>query len=272
MTEDGNAFDRTNVAALMALGTLAGTPRTVGPTPVVAHPKDWTITDLSHLLDRPPRRTGKTVLERRDSFVHMCERECVTDETVYFAGSRSIVGIVDFHTSAGEAGKREYMIIYRAALSPEWEAWTKFAGAWHSQLELAEFIEDRIEDIDGSHEGAPTGSTMLSLARELSITRNVAFQSRADVHGSTISLKYEENDRTGAIEAPEQFFITLPVFQDEAHITVRCRFRYRMSEARLSVRVDVPRAADVAREEFERITAEIASELDVEIYHGSHEC
>ena len=217
-------FIPADISALIDVAQAATGVHEIYGTPYVLVPERWDVKDLSAMLPRPLRKRGAARLTTREDFLEMLERE-KTEGTVIFADrARGIISaVVDFH-SPTTPGNCDYRIEYAPRLDPEWEAWRDFSKEWHSQTDLAQFLEDHIEAIcSGGDDSGPSGADILKLARDLSVTRNVAFSSRVDVQSNAVSIKYEEKDVSGSLRLHESFFILVAIYEREEPVPLRVR-------------------------------------------------
>lgn len=197
--------------------------------------------------------------------------EAFTDErTRVFADPRScsFLGVLDYHV-AGE--RKPEFLAHKAHLTLEfddrWKIWTAKDGAWFSQTDFAEFIEDNYKDID-----TPPAAAMLEVARDLHAKNEVNFDSKVSLKDGHIQMTYTENLKagigTGNMEVPDTFTIRIPVFYGEHAVVLDVRLRFRITNQKLVFCYKMYRRQETLQNAFRTAVDSIAAELSTDVLMG----
>ncbi|MGE4078916.1 MAG: DUF2303 family protein [Reyranella sp.] len=167
-----------------------------------------------------------------------------------------------------DRGTCDHRAVYDCPASEEWKIWTAFNGKARAQPEFARFLEDNLPDVI-----APPSADMLRIAMTLQVKKDVNFESDLRLDNGQAQLRYEETirgtTRNGDLVIPDQFTISIPVFEGTPRVPIQARLRYRLADQKLSMWYDLVRPEVVKREAVQAVTREIAAGLDgFSIYLG----
>lgn len=205
----------------------------------------------------PERRVGVATMLTLESLIDHTNRFKDADTAVFADNRRDtpcLLTVFDYHRIGAEGAPRfgTHRASYQFPLSDEWQAWAKFDGATMDQSEFAEFLEDRIGDVEvppelgGDDEptqklaallarlgGRLAGpATLMDLSRGLKVTADERVHQALNLSSGESQIQYacEHRDEQGApLKVPNLFLITIPVFNsgDVFRIPVRLRYRVR---------------------------------------------
>jgi uncharacterized protein YfdQ (DUF2303 family) len=209
----------------------------------------------------PDTRQGTAIMLTLDSFIDHVNRFKDAESIVFAQNSRDkprLQAIIDYHQSTFDGAPRycDHQVSYDFPMADEWNAWLEKDNQPMTQIEFAEFLEDRIGDVEvpptkenlesDENEGTTRLKTLLeriggNLAgpgtlMELSKGLKVNVEEKVHQHhtlanGETqLHFSHEHTDENGApIKVPNMFLINIPVFNsgDVFRIPVRLRYRVR---------------------------------------------
>ena len=224
--------------------------------PALLLPKGLELRSMKPLLDeylvRPERRKGTARLDDLDSFCFHVGRFKDEDSALFCftstnGASQVLLGVLDYHREGADGLPRfgEHRAKYSFPFSQEWKAWVAQNGKEMSQLDFAQFLENRIVDVveptdanKSANELVKTlqaefaaPSRLLTLSRGLSVNveRKVAAQHRLESGEAQISFTEEHSDEAGQpLKIPSAFLIAIPVFYHDALYRIGVRLRYRL--------------------------------------------
>lgn len=119
---------------------------------------------------------------------------------------------------------------YVPCFSPEWKEWNQNNATKLNQVEMAEFIENHIEDIYSDRDKGVSAAEVYEAVSNLHDCRNVTFSSRVNVSNGMASFAYTE--KTGGekkLEVPTEFLIAIPIFASGQLHSIRVKLRYRIN-------------------------------------------
>lgn len=203
--------------------------------------------DIETTLEAPKRARGVVEVFDAASFSALLDaNQDAGSITVYVnrdAASPAIVAVMNGNGSGGPGwGDFRVQIAFRA--TPQWKKWKAIDGQMMLQAAFAEFIEDNLEDV-----ADPAGATMLEIATYLQTTRTTNFKSGVRLSSGAVQFRHEQSDDAkvgaGLIEVPETITLALaPVFGLPPY-RIPARFRYRLTEGRLTLGVKMQRIDDL---------------------------
>lgn len=204
-------------------------------------------------LDHPERRTGTAVMTRLESFVEHANRFKNENSVVFANDDRTkpgLIAVLDYHDAGADGTPRfgKHRTTFNFPVSDEWTLWNECNGTKMSMVEFAEFLEERINDIDTveNHDDlnediqrfiGATGldkiaspSRLVELSRNLQIHENSTIKQVQNLGTGEGVLRFESEhtDAAGApVDIPGLFIICIPVFAHDGYYRIAARLRYR---------------------------------------------
>lgn len=163
----------------------------------------------------------------------------------------TFTGVLNADDPHQHPGFRDHRLLLPLRKTKAWLAWTGFAGKMHSQVEFAEFIEDRLGDIV-----RPSGADMLEVATTLEANSSVTFKSAVSLSSGVRTLNFEETQgaragQSGQLEIPRDIELALTPFEGGEPYKVTARFRHRIRNGQLALGVILDRPEDVEKAAFD---------------------
>lgn len=210
----------------------------------------------------PNRKRGRFTVTDPESLVAYAKRHW-TPETQLWGDHNAgrLAAIFDDH-EAGDtsgAGWGAHRVELHLARSVEWQTWTQRSGRQMTQVDFAELVEERAQDIV-----EPTGAEMLEIAQSLHATKSAAFRS-----DTRLSNGDARAGQRGDLVVPTRFALALRVWEGTQPYRVEARFRYRLTDGRLSIAFILDRLDDVVREAFGELAADAADKIGAPLFHGT---
>jgi len=250
----------------------------------------------------PKARTGTAVMTRLDSFIdHVCRFK--NEDSAIFASdgkSPSLTAIIDYHDRQnvdGDPGPAlprfcQHRTQFQFPLSEEWAAWISNNGNRMGIVELAEFLEDRINDIIVVDEDtslsvemrqfiAATGAKIATPTKMMELSRGISIYENSNVTDvrnlssgeAQISFKSDHVDADGKpVSIPNMFMICIPVFaNDTAYYRIAARLRYRKRAAEILFWYDLWRVDKIFQTAFDESCDRVREETGLPVFIGRSE-
>ncbi len=206
-----------------------------GGLPFIVLPDNCDTHSLEKFMGAPQRIKRHMHLETAGSFIRYFGKWKGDESEIYACrDSVDVRAILDEHVKTEEANKFvqpawcDHTARYTCPFSREWLAWKEGDRRKVSQVEFAEFLEDRLQDVVD-----PPGGELMSLANQLQIIRKATFGSSQRLASGETSFSYSEENQTGTVEIPAMITLGIPVFKDGTNYKINARFKYRLTEGRL---------------------------------------
>jgi hypothetical protein len=256
----------------------------------------------------PRFRTGTAVMTSLDSFIAHVNRFSTPETALFACDSRdrpSLTAVLDYHDRVNDtAGDPldggglprfgRHRTRFDFPLSDEWQAWQAINGKPLSLVQFAEFIEDRIVDIEPASErplseeqmklvmklggveriGTPTG--LFELSRGLHVNEHSVVAEARNLSSGEGEITFQEQhaattDASGrAVIVPTTFILAIPVFKSGAYYSLLARLRYR-AKPMLSFTVELWRDDRVFDHAFNEAIERAAAETDLPLFKGAPE-
>lgn len=191
-------------------------------------------------LDRPKTVRRVITLHDQDGFSAYVNAFKLEGRTRIYGDRLSgrVSAVLDDHKSSdpADASWCDHRAVLLLADSPQWAAWRAHDGEKMAQVEFAEFLEDRVDDII-----EPAGAQMLEIAMRLEAAKSADFRSAIRLDSGQVQFRYEENVKaqTSAggeeIKIPTMIKLRLPVYFGGQEYEIDARFRYRLSQGGLAL-------------------------------------
>lgn len=183
--------------------------------------------------------------------------------------------VLDYHAGGDRAGDAllAQLCAHRVTLtlqeSEEWKRWKKISGGLMDQFSFVRFLEENASDIV-----SPSGADILELARDMSATRKVDFRNAVRLQNGDTSFEYaaetEARSKSGAIEVPNKFQLSIPVYYGEPPVSVYAFLRYDVSEGGgLKLGIELHRPEYVKQAVFEQIGYDIIERTAKPLHYGA---
>lgn len=224
------------------------------------------ITD-PHLL--PPRIKQAVTLDTRAALCAYVNR---------FSDGRSVIvadidagkihGLLDYHGDSLDGGLSAQAVAHRATLhlrdSEEFKRWNAIQGTLQEQAEFAAFLEENAEDI-----ADPDPTVMIEISRDLEATQDVTFKASNRLENGDRAFIYETETKTkGDIRVPREFKLSIPLYQGEEPVTLRCAFRWKVSGGGLVLGFEWRRVEYMRQAFFQQIATQVAEETGRPVFFG----
>lgn len=199
--------------------------------PFVAAPGDWKLHDAGRFLEEPTRIKRSTKLLTLEDFGKYVKDYGFEDSTRIYADSERMifVAILDDHLRTAPSWCT-HTACYECPLSREWKAWKANDNKRMSQIEFAEFLEDRAQDVE-----EPAGADLYEMAVKFRVIRKSVFGSATRLSTGELSFEYSNENQKGTIELPESISIGIPIFHHGAGYRLRARLKYRLADSELTL-------------------------------------
>lgn len=259
---------------LEKLNARARQPVTLGENgqPFAYVPMDTEVKSMEQYLDSPTRIRRALIVTTLESF-NRYYNEFKNAETsrIYVDGETvAVVGILDDHKSDGDedptlwaASWCDHRVIYKCPYSRQWEAWMAMDRRKVGQVEFAEWLEDRTEDVQ-----EPSGSDLLALCLDLQIHRKVVYGSATRLASGEHSFSYSEDNQTGTVEIPASITLGIPVFQGGTTYAITARFRYRLTEGKLVLWFELVEPQKYVEDAFNEVVEAVKEATGQEPLHA----
>jgi uncharacterized protein YfdQ (DUF2303 family) len=208
-------------------------------------------------LDAPRRKRGAVVVRDAESFLAYWHKHRDDGSEVYANRSTmSVTGVLDAHTAAmARFGKHH--VVLQLKFSDPFQIWSGRSGQWQSQVQFAEFIEDRRPDIR-----EPAAADLLELAQTFQATTKASFKSSNLLKNGQRQLEYveqiEASGGTGKLTIPDAFLLGLPIFEAATEAEpISARLRYRIQSSGLQMMFILDQLTTVVDAAFENVIAEL---------------
>lgn len=251
----------------------SGTPQKVdGGGFYAIVPQGSHLTDLEAFLPTPVYAKASVAARTVQSLIDYTDRH-KTPATSIFADVESgkVVSVIDYVGPGNEPAHKAQRITYEAPFSEEWKRWTGISGKQMGQEAFALFIEENRDDVV-----KPDGATMLELAKNLDAKKKVTFKSGIRLNDGSATLDYTDETVAsggginGKLEIPTEIELGVPVFFGGDRYKVTAFFRYRITEGRLVMWVDLHRVKHIRDAAFGDIIAKVTEALEgVPVYQAA---
>lgn len=252
---------------------------------------------LAEYLDHPERRTGTAAMTRLESFIEHVNRFKNGDSVVFAKDDRNAPGltaVLDYH-DAGAAGTPRFgkhRTTFHFPLSDEWKIWNKFNGQKMDMREFAEFLEERVNDIDTVESrddlnediqrfiGATGLDRIASPSRLIELSRNLQIYENSNIKQvqnlasgeGVLRFESEHTDAAGApVDVPGLFIICIPVFAHDGYYRIAARLRYRKTGEGIVFWYDLWRTDLVFDHAFDQACARVKVETELPLLVGAPE-
>lgn len=256
------------IAAVIDLATSAAGPVELdeGKVFAVAVPAGAEVKiidrDRDEYRDRPRHKAGTFTFATADSLIaYLYKHELPDTELWADIDAATITAVIDAHGSV-VPGWARHRAILKLQHTPAWKAWSSLDGKMLSQVEFAEFIEQRTIDFQ-----SPSGATVLELAQSFQASSTGSFESSKRLASGETTLEYREEINATAgtkrqLTIPDHFDLALVPFEGGAAYKVKAAFRYRIAGGNLRLGFQIERPEDVLRDAFESVIQVIEDSAD----------
>lgn len=242
-----------------------------GARPFVVAPSDYEAHSLEAYLPKPPRIRENRHLLDPDSFIQYYNR-FATPTSVIFASHHSngkIRAEFDYHGDASDPQWREHSAVYECPQTDDWKAWVGINDLWLSQANFAEFIENHTVDIY-----KPNGAQMLEIATRMQATKNIHFTSGVSLQSGDIDFEFREEtsataDQPGKKDKftlPQEITLGLSPFEGFDPYEVKAKFRYRITDGQLKMKIVLHRPDLVIKKAFDEVLQKITDGTEATVY------
>jgi len=226
--------------------------------------------DLSTTLPKPARKRGVITVFDAASFNQViADNSDAGDISIYIdrdVTNPAVVAILNGNGKNGP-GWSDMRVKIAFRKTPQWVKWQAIDGKMLPQVDFAEFVENNLEDI-----ADPPKADFLEIVTYLQATRSVDFKSGIRLSSGAVQFQNLESldakVGAGQIAVPETFTLGIAPLFGIPPYRVPVRFRYRLSEGKLSLGIKLQRVEDMMRQILEDIIAKIERGANVSVLDG----
>ncbi len=177
--------------------------------------------------------------------------------------ARNVTAILDGHT-----GLRKHTATLALKVSREWAEWAAIDGKLLNQATFAQFIEDHMSTI-----AEPGGALLVDICETLTGKTNVNWRSQTLGRNGQRQFVYEETieakaGQKGDLAIPTELTLVLRPFQGADPVAIKARFRYTLTEGRLSIGVKLAEPERALEDAFSLIVDQVQESIPVHVNHG----
>jgi uncharacterized protein YfdQ (DUF2303 family) len=233
-------------------------------------------------LRTPLRPRGTVAIHDWADFSELVNRLSDPSHSTMYANvdAGTVTAVFDDHANTNTldkfglavAGWRQHTAVLKLQDDPDWTRWLQFDGKLLPQTDFATVLEDLAHTVV-----APDAATLLEVATSFRATRKASFDSTVNIQNGDVQLSWAEETnakagttKSGAVEVPREFTISVAPWRGVDTVTLTARFRYYVDNGQLRIGYALLRP-DIARDNaFELILDRIRDEIegDVPLFKG----
>lgn len=245
----------------------------------------------------PIERAGTAKWTTLESFIEHTNRFKVDTASAVFArddmATAKLTTIFDYHQGVADGGDRanlRHRAEYAFPFSDQWKAWHGKDKEPMAMSDFAQFLEDRIVDIDA--DGVPSSdeakafvaaingkmaspSKLIELARGLQVYENSVLKEARNLSTGEGQLTFESThvDADGKpLNIPNLFMITIPVFaRSPDYFRLLARLRYRKAPGGVVFWYELWRADLAFEQAFAAACEQVKEQTGLPLFVGAAE-
>lgn len=225
------------------------------------------VPDLEKHAAAPYRKRGRATFTELDSFIAYLRTHRIDGSEVFATSNdHCLLARINGHSNL-EPGWGDHQALFSMRFTPSWTAWTGFANNNLSQIDFANFLEDRIGDI-----AEPPGADLFEMIRALRIHVNATWENVVNTQHNGVQFRWTEDVSTGDVVLPEKLSLVLAPFDGADPVEVVAKLRFKKPDAQGRVYFFFVLGEEVRRildEAFAGICQRVGDETGVPVYRGS---
>lgn len=254
---------------------------------------------LDEFADHPERRKGTAEHTTIDSFIEHVNR-FKSEHSALFGDKvgQRLLAVLNYHDKSAEGTPRygDHCSNYSFPISDEWKAWKEYNGIYMDQAEFAEFLEERIVDVEvppNVEEAAldePTerlqklcqllGGRFADPAQLMELSRGLKITAEERVHNANnlssgeiqIQFTHEHRDEQGQpVRIANLFLINVPVFRDGDLYRIPVRLRYRVRNGQIKWCYLIHKSENAMNDAVTGVCERAELKTELPLFYGSPE-
>ncbi len=223
-------------------------------------PEGRDLKDIESYLPYPYRTKGEQPVSDSESFLTIVHHFDGAPALVSFS-QRQLFALCTFnYPDKDKAGWQDHKVKWQLVKHRDLKAWEAIMGKDLSQLQLMEFLEDRLVDITDEYKG-PSQSQFESVISNLEITSNSKFQAKRELSSGNYVM-HCDSEGTPSVEVPKVFQLGLPIFEGlDLAYRLDVFLRYRVQEGAAVFKLAFKNFDAVLDEAWEKVTQQIKDGL-----------
>lgn len=229
-------------------------------------PSDMRVEQLSENWPVAPFPVAKNVFDDSESFSEYVNRHKGPGTTILACvDSGDITACIDYFPEGSKSANKAHWAQFKLRASEAFKAWSQFEGTLHKQGAFLQFLDENAETdiID------PSPAAMLDLVRDFQAVKSEDFKSSQRLDNGDRAFKFKsETNVTSAVEVPKEILLHIPIYEGEAAVNIRCKFRYRLDEGVLRLGFEFHRITELRNEAFRQTMIGVSSATDTSVLAG----
>jgi uncharacterized protein YfdQ (DUF2303 family) len=181
------------------------------------------IVSLEEFQEQPNQIKQSPSLFSCASFCQYINRFAAEDSTVYLDVDKGRFTAVLDHHGSDEPRWCRHKATFAPKQSLEWTSWRGVHKKPQSQLDLAQFIEERIDDIS-----SPEPNKVLQAALDFQANEKLALGSHQNLDSGTLRFTFTKDNAARNVDFPHRIKIAIPLHENEERQELEVRIRYRV--------------------------------------------
>lgn len=195
--------------------------------PIIVLPKGYSATPAHPWVQRPKRPIATITFETLDSFCAYIGEFDVGFSRVFVSVQKGILtAILDYHHAGTDTGNwcqhRCNLVPIKSDAFARWEA---VNNKPMSQSEFALFLENNLQ-----HVFEPSGADLLGIINAFEVDGVMQFSKVQRLQDGSVKMAFSNETRakSGEVNVPTKFAISVPMFLGDDPIPISARLRYRL--------------------------------------------
>ncbi len=236
-------------------------------------PHDCALESFAHLLPSPTRIKANPEFYDVAGFADYAN-EFKAEGTRIFVNQndRRFFTVFDFH-APGKPAWGDHSASLKMNLSPEWLRWKEIDGKPLSPTELAEWIEDNLEWI----EGPITGAKLITMAQNLKVTLKGDLTIEQTLQAGLRHFSIRDDSVVKGVSGakgfvfPEQVTLALRIFDNHETYPISVYLRYRTTAEKITFFFKIPDPQRLEEQAFDVVIQQVADATKLKTLKGRYE-
>lgn len=212
----------------------------ISNVPVIATPQGWQLSVLTSLAEKQFVQAPSAVeriqtVQNNESFDYYDRR--FSDESSLYTVSRKrqqVTAYLDFHKDPATPARTAHKLIRQFSLSKSFQAWLNANKTQMSQVDFANFLEDRISDLSTSPGAPTTQADLLNAVLQFKANQNSVVNAATNLTNGDVEFQFANNTSVTSTQFPTRLLLLIQVYEHGAQIEVPARLKFRLKEGVLT--------------------------------------
>jgi uncharacterized protein YfdQ (DUF2303 family) len=229
----------------------------INGVPVIVTPPSWQHHILDNLGEKefiqiPGAINESIVVRDNGSFVYYAKR-FATPDALYVVNriTQQVNARLDYHKNAETPALAQHLLVRQFAFSKRFDAWKTCDKKPFTQVDFANFLEDRLKDLSRSANAETSQSEIHTAVSQFRATQSSQCTSALNQANGDVEFQFTTATQVVSMSLPTRLLLSLEIYEFGQVWELGARLKYRLKEGVITFWYELINVSEFIADVFE---------------------